>query len=200
MDYIKNPFTKSLANVARAAANDQDFRSPKAIPCSIVEVVSSGIVTVNVELAVGDPWTFPQLTIPILFPEYIRLPLKPGDFGLAVSSDAYVAKVAGLGEATPSLKQTTGNLSNLCFLPIGSANWSPADDAQAVCLYGPDGVILRDTNSKSVMAIAPSGVTINTTTMQVNGNLQVSTGASGTFTTASNQTVTVQDGIITNIS
>jgi Phage protein Gp138 N-terminal domain len=44
------------------------------------------------------------------------------------------------------------------------------------------------------------GIEINHPSVQVNGNLHVSTGASGSFNTVDGATVTVSDGIIINIS
>ena len=59
-----------------------------------------------------------------------------------------------------------------------------------------------------VTITAPSGVTANTpgsafTTIgdaTVGGNLAVASGASGVFSTGTGQTVTVQDGIVIDIS
>jgi len=44
------------------------------------------------------------------------------------------------------------------------------------------------------------GIEINHPSVQVNGNLHVSTGASGSFSTVDGATVTVANGIITNIT
>jgi hypothetical protein len=43
------------------------------------------------------------------------------------------------------------------------------------------------------------GLTIQTPVLQVNGNLDVSTGATDTFVSADGSTVTVVDGIVVNI-
>lgn len=45
-----------------------------------------------------------------------------------------------------------------------------------------------------------AGITAGTPVLTTTGNVSVGTGASGTFTTPTGQTVTVQDGIIVNIS
>lgn len=54
-------------------------------------------------------------------------------------------------------------------------------------------------NTKSVDIEASSAITFNTPQTTINGNLTVSTGATGTFTTPTGTTITVVAGIITNI-
>jgi len=69
------------------------------------------------------------------------------------------------------------NLANLVFFPIGNKNWS-AVDTQAVTIYGPNGVVLRDTNSGSVITLTPTLISINSTvevsitapTVSINGS------------------------------
>src|SRR6202043_2402266 len=41
-----------------------------------------------------------------------------------------------------------GNLSALVFIPVGNTGFSDTDDPNAYVLYGPDGVILRDSQSR----------------------------------------------------
>jgi Phage protein Gp138 N-terminal domain len=51
----------------------------------------------------------------------------------------------------------------------------------------------------NVNIVAPGVVDVTSPNTETSGNVLVGTGASGTFTTANGLTVTVQDGIITNI-
>lgn len=62
-----------------------------------------------------------------------------------------------------------------------------------------DGTIVM-TTAVGILMIAPGNVTINSPQVTVTGNLSVGTGATGAFTSAAGNTVTVVDGIITNIS
>lgn len=55
------------------------------------------------------------------------------------------------------------------------------------------------TSSGSVSIVASSGVSIDTPLLSTTGNLEVGSGASGIFSTASGQVVVVQDGIIISL-
>ena len=88
------------------------------------------------------------------------------------------------------------------------AHPAPASD-QAHSLHFSDGAMLRyDPVTHALTAVlpaegtieitAPGGVTI-TGSLSVTENLAAGTGATGSFTTSTGLTITVQDGIITNI-
>jgi len=198
-EFLKNPLGSSLNDLARQAALQAINQAGAALPCSVVEVVSSGIVTVKFEVNAA-PYTLPQVTIPIEYPEYIRYPIKVGDNGMVFPADARLGGITGLGSGIPSLNKP-GNLSALSFVWLGNTGWSPADDPQAVVIYGPHGAIIRDTGANCVMTVAPSGVTISGVagSLVTTGNISAGNGASGTFTAQTGQVITVQDGIITNI-
>ena len=53
--------------------------------------------------------------------------------------------------------------------------------------------------ARNVTITATAAVTLTAPVVEITGNLTVGTGATGVFTSTSGQTVTVQDGIITNI-
>lgn len=59
-------------------------------------------------------------------------------------------------------------------------------------------VALYDMRGQSVM-LTDSGIVLNAPVVKATQTLQAGNGASGTFTTPTGQTVTVQDGIVTNI-
>lgn len=131
--------------------------SGRAYPCSVVSVVSSGIVTVKFEIDAGA-LTLPQVTIPLFGPEYIRYPIQVEDKGFAIPADASLRAMSGLGTGIADLSEP-GNLTALVFLPIGSTKWSTVDP-NAVTIYGPNGVVLRDTGSYSTIVLTPNGVVI----------------------------------------
>ena len=128
------------------------------------------------------PYTLPNVTVPLFGPEYVRYPIQPGCKGVVFPADAYLGGVSGLGGGVADLA-LRGNLSTLVFFPIGNTSWSASDDANALVLYGPDGVIIRDMNKKTVFTLTENGIVI---TLQagkfvtinggliVNGNLQIS--------------------------
>lgn len=163
------PLGLSLAEIARQGAESVVERLGQSMPCSVVSV-SGSIVTVKFEMTAA-PLTLPQVTMPVFGPEYIRYPIQKGDKGMAVSADYYLGKMSGLGTGTADLREPP-NLSALVFLPIGNKNWSTVDK-DAVTLYGPNGVVLRDKDSKVTLTLTPTGVTID---MGGNGNVSIENG------------------------
>lgn len=132
---------------------DELDRLGKAIPAT-VKSVSGAIVTVNFEVS---GMTLPSVEMPLFGPEYVRYPIQVGDKGVCLPADFYLGQMSGLGPGTAD-QSLRGNLSTLVFFPIGNKNWS-AVDAQAVTIYGPNGVVLRDSNSHSTLTLTPSDIT-----------------------------------------
>lgn len=142
------------------------------MPCSVVSVAGS-IVTVKFEIT--SPFTLPNVAVPLFGPEYIRYPIQPGCAGVVFPADARLGGVSGLGIGIADLS-TPANLSALVFFPIGNAGWTPSEDPNALLLYGPDGVIIRDKSSHTKIVLTPTGVTITVPAGQavtINGNLIV---------------------------
>jgi hypothetical protein len=117
---------------------------------------------------------------------------------MVMSADAYLGGMSGLGGGVAD-QIPRGNLSMLVWTPIGNKAWQPAIDDNALCLYGPDGVILYNQSQSVILNLSGSSVAVTAPALSTTGNVVVGTGASGTFTTPTGQTVTVQDGIVTNI-
>jgi hypothetical protein len=142
-DAQKNPTIKSLQLYVQAMMDHFIETLGRSLPCTVASVDETGtVVTVNIE--VQDPvLQFPQVTCPVLYPKYVRYPLKKGDPGLLVPSDVYLGGVSGLGGGTATMA-AQGNLSAVGFLALGGAGLSPTDDPLAQVLSGDNGVILRD--------------------------------------------------------
>lgn len=195
-DHLKTPLAKSLSSFAEKKINDAFQLTGKGLPCSVVSV-SGAIVTVKFEVQ-NIPFTLPHVTIPLFGPEYIRYPIKAGDKGAVIPFDAYLGGMSGLGGGVADLTQRA-NLSSLVFMPIGNAHWTTVD-ANAVVIYGPNGVVIRDTGSGAVITLTPTGIdckvggtefkmdgstitattttfTINAPTIMLNGQLAQGTGA-----------------------
>lgn len=175
--HIKTPLAQSLSKIATAKAADNDQLQGMNLPCTVEEVVSSGIV--KVALAVNtDPWTIPSLTVPILYPEYIRYPIQVGDKGALVSMDARTGGLSGLGSGTPLLGDKPGNLAALHFLWIGQTadTWAAPIDPNATEIYGvgSSGAILRDGNSTNVMTVDANGMNLDCTDLGFFGTDPVS--------------------------
>lgn len=151
----KTPIAQNLSRFAEGKSQDQTQLQPRALPCSVVSVVGA-IITVKFE--VTSIFTLPNIAMPLFGPEYMRYPIQVGDKGFAVPSDTYLGGMSGLGGGTADLSQR-GNLSTLAFLPIGNTAWT-AVDPNAVTIYGPNGVVVRDTNSRSTIVLLPDGVAV----------------------------------------
>jgi len=197
-DYIKKPFGQSLNLTAAKRALDAVQQTGRALPCVVETVVSSGIVTVSFQVNSG--FTLQNVTMPIIGSEYVRLPIQVGDKGVTFPADTLLGGLSGLGAGLPNLVQPA-NLTGLAFMWLGSSAWSVTDDPGAVVIYGPNGVVIRDKGKNCVLTVSPVGATItgDSGDLAVSGNLSAGNGITGSFTTPTGQTVTVQNGIVTNI-
>lgn len=183
----KTPLARTLEQFAGRKVRSAIELLGNNLPCSVAKVVGSGIVTVNFELT-NVPFTLPQITVPVLAFEYIRYPIQVGCKGGVISFDAYMGGVSGLGGGTADLSPRP-NLSNLMFVPSGNAGWDPADDPNAVVIYGPDGVILRDSQSRIKLQLKATIAQLDLPTgipLVINGNVVINggLGLSGRITAA----------------
>lgn len=130
----------------------------KILPGSVVSR-SGNMITVQVLLR-DTPYVIPHLTVPLFGPEYIRYPMQPGDKGILIPADTYLGGISGLGGGTANLT-TPANLSALTFLPISNTEWESVDP-NVLTMYGPEGVTLRDSGSKTTFLLTPTSITIAT--------------------------------------
>jgi hypothetical protein len=155
MDHLRTPLAPALTQFAEKIINDAFQLTGKGLPCSVA-AVSGSIVTVKFE--VNSQFTLPEVTVPLFGPEYIRYPIQVGDKGAVIPFDAYLGGVSGLGGGVADLTQRA-NLSTLVCLPVGNKIWTSVDP-NAVTLYGPNGVVLRDTSSNSIVTLTPTSITV----------------------------------------
>jgi hypothetical protein len=158
----------------------------KSLPATVVSR-QGGIVTVKFE--VTGPYTLPNVTVPMIGSEYIRLPIQPGCPGWLMTADAYLGGMSGLGGGTADLS-LQGNLSALVWSPIGNKVWQASGDDNAVVIYGPDGVVLRSVTAGSAkvtvtptvitLAMGAISVVINATDITLNGPVVFNGVATGT--------------------
>lgn len=152
----KTPIARSLEEFAQRKVQSAIDLLGMSLPASVVSITGA-IVTVKIELQKTplNPFTLPNVTVPIIGSEYIRLPIQPGCLGWVMSADAYLGGMSGLGGGVADLSMRP-NLSMLVWSPIGNANWTASEDPNKLVLYGPNGAILR-TLDKSV------GITVDKT-------------------------------------
>ncbi|HAW3351290.1 TPA: hypothetical protein ACGSHR_002878 [Escherichia coli] len=146
-----NRFTENKLSEAFQAAG-------KILPASIVSQ-SGKMVTVAFEIH-DTSYVFPQVTIPLFGPQYIRYPMQPGDKGIVIPGDTYLGGVSGQGGGVADLTPPA-NLSALVFLPISNTEWDSVD-GQVVTIYGPEGVTIRDQSSNTTFLLTPDSIAIQT--------------------------------------
>jgi hypothetical protein len=156
--HIRTPLVSTLPVGTRVAIGDAMQLLGKALPCHVISAAGP-LITIAFDTA-PSVWTLPQITIPLFGPEYIRYPIQPNDRGYVIPVACPVGFTSGQASTPPDLSQP-GNLEALYFQPIGNAQWA-AVDGQAVTVYGPNGVTLRDTGSGSVITLLPGSITMTT--------------------------------------
>ena len=175
----KVPFAKYLDRFTRRKIDDAIQLTGRALPCSVASV-NGAIITVKFE--VSSKFTLPQVSVPLFGPEYIRYPIQPGDLGIVFPADTHLNQISGLGSGVADLSEP-GNLTALVFFPVANKSWSGVDP-NSVTIYGPNGVVLRDTGLASVITLTPNGVVIS-------GANSVSLSAAGASITLSGGDVNI---------
>ncbi|MEX3914895.1 hypothetical protein AB4Y43_01425 [Paraburkholderia sp. BR10872] len=188
MDHLRIPLAPALNEFAAKSINDAFQMTGKGLPCSVVSV-SGAIITVKFE--VNSQFTLPNVTVPLFGPEYIRYPIQKGDKGAVVPFDAYLGGMSGLGGGVADLTQRA-NLSTLVFLPIGNKLWTSVDP-NAVTIYGPNGVVLRDTGSNSIITLTPSSIAI-----VAPNQIQLKTGSTTMTLTPTGWSITGSNGSLSD--
>jgi hypothetical protein len=149
-------FGRNMNRFAEQKFNEAFQAAGKILPASIVEQ-KGNMVTVSFELH-DTPYVFPNVTIPLFGPQYIRYPMQPGDKGIVIPADTYLGGVSGQGGGVADLTPPA-NLSALVYLPISNTEWE-AVDGNVVTIYGPEGVTIRDQGSNTTFLLTPDSVTI----------------------------------------
>lgn len=151
-------FARNIGRFTDQKIDDGLQRAGQVLPASVVGR-SGNMVTVSFELR-DTPYVFPQVTIPIFGPQYIRYPMQVGDRGIVIPADAYIGGVSGQGGGVADLTRPA-NLSALVFLPISNTEWQNVDP-NVLVMYGPEGVTLRDSGSNTTFLLTPESITIAT--------------------------------------
>lgn len=188
----KTPFGQSMNTFARKKAIDQIVQLGRSLPCSVVKVMGS-VVTVNFEIQATGV-TIPNVTIPIIGSEYIRLPIQPGCKGLTIAADAYLGGMSGLGGGVAGLTPPT-NLTALAFVPIGNTGFQ-AEDGHKLTLYGEPGVLVKTkTNTASVEVAASSVALSSNSTVTASASDSITLSAGGRSIVINSSGITI-DGIL----
>jgi hypothetical protein len=186
----KTPLAFSLEIAAQRKVQDAIALTGRSLPAQVVSVDGTGtIVTVKL-LVQTNLFTLPNVQCPVATSQFARAPIGPGVQGVVWSMDTYIGGVSGLGGGNADLS-LPGNLSALIFIPVGNTGFSPTDDPNAYVLYGPDGVILRDSQSLIKLRLQPALAVLDLppgVPLVINGNVVISGGL------ALGGPITAQDG------
>jgi hypothetical protein len=162
MDFSKRlPVAQNLATAIDWRIKTLTQLQGWELPCTVVAVDDSkGFVTVNFEVQ-NTPFTIPQITIPVIGWEYIRLPIQIGDRGITRKIDVEITSISGQGSTPPNISNA-GNLTGvLAFAPIMNKEFVNSPDPNAVLIYGPNGVILRTVDGVGVVVINTDAIVLN---------------------------------------
>ncbi len=174
----KTPLAFSLEIAAQRKVQDAIALTGRSLPAQVVSVDGTGTI-VTVKLLVQTKlFTLPNIQCPVATSQFARAPIGPGVQGVVWSMDTYIGGVTGLGGGNADLS-LPGNLSALVFIPVGNAGFSPTDDPNAYVLYGPDGVILRDSQSLIKLRLQPALAVLDLpagVSFVINGNVIINGG------------------------
>jgi hypothetical protein len=131
---LKTPLAQGLNKIGDRRAADAIAMLGKGLPCTVVSVVSPGIVVVNFEVE-ALPFALPQIKMAVAKHPSMQYPIKAGDPGVALSADLRTGAVTGLSSSKARLTDTVGNLSAMTFFWLGHVS-ERALDPNALCLNG----------------------------------------------------------------
>lgn len=194
-------YQKNINSVAIERARDAIQKTGMALPCKVT-AVSGQFVTVSFEVN-ASPWSLPTITIPKAEGKWHFSPTQVGDYGVTISADVLLAAISGVSTEVADFSQRANLGSTLYWMPIGNKSYTPVDQ-NAGMSEGPNGWTMQTADGNAVVTVGPSATEIKFGSINVTVNasgVSVSTGATGTFTSADtpSKSITVTNGIITSI-
>jgi hypothetical protein len=209
----------------RTALDGRQAKMWTALP-GVIESFNAAAMTCVVQTTIQAKRTFPYpntsvalvtlplcLNCPCQFPSgggvTLTFPVEEGDECLVVFASRAIDGWWQSGGVQPPVEARMHDLSDGFVLLGFRSQPRVISDISTVSaqLRSDDGSTVIDLNptAKTVDITAPGGSTITanvtiTGNLSVEGNIVAGSGATGTLTTPTGQTVTVQNGIITNIA
>jgi hypothetical protein len=149
---------------------------------------------------------FPPLPdCPVVFPQgggaMMSFPLQPGDECLIVFASRGIDWWWQQGGVQPPAECRMHDINDGFVIPGPFSQPRTPSNTNAGRPPSPDLVELRSVDGSQSLSFNPkSGAVSVTGSLNVGSSAMIGNGASGSFTTPTGQTVTVQNGIITNLS
>ncbi len=166
-----------------------------------IQRVFAGIGPTNLPLCVDCPVEFPSGGGFVL-----TFPVQPGDECVIAFSERCIDNWYVDGRFAPPADYRLHDLSD-AIVRVGIRNQAksiPGFRTDGAELRSLDGMTRVTVQLNTIEIVAPNGLFVNAETslqgsLDVSGNVTVGNGASGVFTSLDGLTITVQDGIVTNI-
>lgn len=142
--------------------------------------------------------TIPPLQdVPVVLPRgggyTLTFPINTGDECLLIFADMCIDTWWQSGGVQNQFEKRRHDLSDAFCIP------GPWNQQRLLANYSASSVQVRSDDGSVYLDLSMSGIILTAPLVVVSQNLQVGNGATGSFTTPTGQTVTVQDGIITSI-
>lgn len=164
----KYPPLKALTEMVNNLIEDRLDIKGKQLPCYVTDV-DNQFVTVHFDM-LPDGIVYPEITIPIMGWEYIRIPIQKGDKGVTLAADVSLRNISKqVGVANRSILPS---LTPLFFVPIANTQWSK-EDGKKVVIVGPEGAIIKTKDAKDIITVDSDKIELksgSSTTVTVNEN------------------------------
>lgn len=171
----KYPPLQALAEMQNNLIDNRLAIKGKQLPCYVVDV-DNQFVTVHFDM-LPDGLVYPEVKIPIMGWEYIRIPVQKGDKGFTLAADASLRNVSKQGGV--SNRSSLPSLTPLVFVPIANTQWSKENGGKVV-IIAPTGSIIKTKDGSHVITVDSNKIEVKTP------DTSIVSDSSGVNITASN--------------
>lgn len=165
----KYPLLQALSEMVNNLIEDRLDIKGKQLPCYITDV-DNQFVTVHFDM-LPDGIVYPEIKIPIMGWEYIRIPVQKGDKGVTLAADVSLRNISKQGGVAN--RSILPSLTPLFFVPIANNQWSK-EDGKKVVIVGPEGAIIKTKDISNI-------ITVDT------GKIEIKSGSNAVITVNSDQ-------------
>lgn len=215
----KYPPLQALSELINNLIDNKLSIKGRQLPCYVI-AVQNQFVTVRFDL-LPDGVVYPEITIPILTWEYIRIPVQIGNKGITLAADVSLRNVSK--QEGVANRSVLPSLTPLFFVPVSNVQWSK-EDGKKVVIVGPEGAIIKTKDGNNIITVDPgkveiksgseavvtvnsdqinlkkgssnivastSGIDITASTISLNGSIQLN----GSVSTASGEAVNITSDV-----
>ena len=147
----KIPIPRALNDFSARKIAEALQQGGKTLPATVQSY--DGKQTVIVSFDVVSGFTLPHVQCQVAMSNYIRLPLRKGDKGICLPSDAFISSLAGNAPGAANLTNPA-NLSALTFLPISAKAFSD-EDPEKVVIVCDKGATIKTSDGQYSAEVSP---------------------------------------------